>query len=159
MTHRKAGQPTRRQVLIAGGLVGAGIGVGTMFNAANLKTAQRSGIAFGTTVSLKANHADATQLNTALDSAWREITEVEKAASLFRAESALSQLNSAGFIDNPSVTLVQMLRDALDIARLTDGAFDPTVQPLWRVYADAFAAGRTATAAEIATASALIGWQ
>ncbi len=158
MIDRTLWKPSRRQVLIAGGLVGAGIGVGTIFNAANLKTAQRSGIAFGTTVSLKANHADATQLDTALDAAWREITEVEKAASLFRAESALSQLNSAGFIDNPCVTLVQMLKDALDIARLTDGAFDPTVQPLWRVYADAFAAGRAATADEIATASALIGW-
>ncbi len=159
MTNRTPWKPSRRQILIAGGLVGASAGVGTMFNAAKLKTGQRSGIAFGTTVSLKANHADATQLNTALDSAWREIVQVEKAASLFRADSALSQLNSVGFIDNPSVTLIQMLTDALDIARLTDGAFDPTVQPLWRVYATAHASGRTATDTEIASASALIGWQ
>ena len=162
MTQREAQHeawlPSRRQVLIAGGLVGAVANVGAYLNAPKLKIAQRSGIAFGTTVSLKASHADAIQLNNALDAAWREIVRVEQAASLFRPESALSTLNRMGALVDPPETLVQLIAEALDIARLTGGAFDPTVQPLWRVYANAHAAGRTATDAEIASASALIGW-
>ncbi len=158
-TQHEAWRPSRRQVLIVGGIVGSGLTAGIATITSQSKTAQRSGIAFGTTVSLKASHTDAAQLNTALDAAWREIGEVEKSVSLFRPESALSRLNSAGFIDSPPETLIQMLTEALSIARLTDGAFDPTVQPLWRVYANAFAAGRTATEDEVATASALIGWR
>lgn len=159
MTKRDLWKPSRRQVLIAGGLAGSGLGVCTLFETSKLKSAQRSGIAFGTTVSLKASHSDAALLDRALDAAWREIAHVEHAASLFRAESALSQLNRSGTLDNPPEALLQMLTEAIDIARLTDGAFDPTVQPLWRLYANAYAAGRTATDAEIASASALIGWR
>lgn len=160
MSHHTPWKPSRRNVLIAGGLIGSGVGAGAMLlQAAGMRTAQRSGIAFGTKVSLKASHANAARLDQALDAAWGEIVRVEKAASLFRPESALSTLNRTGALANPPETLVQMLTEAIGIARLTDGAFDPTVQPLWRVYADAFDAGRTATGDEIATASALIGWQ
>ncbi|MEQ1719096.1 MAG: FAD:protein FMN transferase, partial [Hyphomicrobium sp.] len=123
-----------------------------------MKTAQRSGIAFGTKVSLKAQHAEAAVLETALDAAWREIVRVEQAVSLFRSESAISRLNRDGVLDDPPETLVQMLAQALDIARLTDGAFDPTVQPLWKVYDAAFAAGRPATDSDVAAAGALIGF-
>lgn len=160
MSHHTPWKPSRRNVIIAGGLIGSGIGAGAMFMpATGMKTAQRSGIAFGTTVSLKASNASAAQLDRALDAAWREIIRVEQAASLFRPESALSQLNRSGALNNPPETLVQLLAEALEIARLTDGAFDPTVQPLWRVYANAYAAGRPAADADIASASALIGWQ
>lgn len=158
MIDRTLWKPSRRQVLIAGGLYGSGLNAGALFDASKLKMVQRSGIAFGTKVSLKAGHADTTLLDQALDAAWNEIVQVEKSASLFRPESALSQLNRTGVLDDPPETLVQMLTEALDLARLTDGAFDPTVQPLWRVYADAYATGRTATDDEIAAASALIGW-
>ena len=159
MTQHSHWKPSRRQVLITGGLASSGLAVGAFLHASKLKTALRSGIAFGTTVSLKACHADAARLDRALDAAWGEISRVEQAASLFRAESALSDLNRAGRLDAPPHILVQLLTEAMDIAKVTDGAFDPTIQPLWRVYADAFAAGRAATDDEIATASALIGWR
>ncbi len=159
MSQHTSWKPSRRNVLIAGGLIGSGVGAGAMLlPAAGMKTAQRSGIAFGTKVSLKASHEDAARLDQALDAAWQEIIRVEHAASLFRPESALNMLNRTGALDNPPEALVQMLTEAIGIAHLTDGAFDPTVQPLWRVYADAFAAGRTASEKDIVTASALISW-
>ena len=103
--------PSRRQVLIAGGLTGAGLSASALHlstQSSDLKTAQRFGIAFGTKVSLKDCHTKA---------------------------------------------------DSLEIARLTDGAFDPTVQPLWRVYASAYKQQRYASEAEITAARALIGWR
>ena len=161
MKHTSPCRPSRRQVLIAGGLAVGGLSAQNMFGTARptwLKTAQRAGIAFGTKVSLKAAHANAEVLNKALDAAWREMLDVESAATLFRSESPICQLNRTGWLDNPPELLVQMLIQSLDIARMTDGAFDPTVQPLWRVYAGAYAAERYATEAEIAAAHALIGW-
>ena len=154
--------PSRRQVLIAGGLTGAGLSASALHLSAqssDLKTAQRFGIAFGTKVSLKASHSNAEILNTALDAAWHEMLSVEAAATLFRAESPICQLNRTGILENPPAILVQMLTDSLEIARLTDGAFDPTVQPLWRVYAGAYKQQRYATEAEITAARALIGWR
>jgi thiamine biosynthesis lipoprotein len=38
--------------------------------------------------------------------------------------------------------MVALLKASLSFAEMTDGAFDPTVQPLWRLYADHFAAGQ-----------------
>ena len=154
--------PSRRQVLIAGGLTGAGLSASALHLSAqssDLKTAQRFGIAFGTKVSLKACHTKADILDSALDAAWHEMLGVEAAATLFRVESPICQLNRTGRLDNPPELLVQMLKDSLEIARLTDGAFDPTVQPLWRVYAGAYKQQRYASEAEITAARALIGWR
>ena len=154
-------RPSRRQILIAGGLAASGLSAHAMYDparATNMKTAQRAGIAFGTTVSLKAACTDTALLDNALDAAWRELLAVEAAATLFRPDSPICQLTKMGVLETPPELLVQMLTEALNIARLTDGAFDPTVQPLWRLYADAYAAGRYATEAEIFAASEMIGW-
>jgi thiamine biosynthesis lipoprotein len=164
MSARGPLKPSRRQVLIAGGLCGAGLAAGAaaVFDPsliAGFKTSDRKGVAFGTIVALKAAHEDAGILEASLDAAWAEMVRVEMAASLFRPQSALSQLNRTGALDNPPALLVDMLKQAIEVAELTGGAFDPTVQPLWLTYDRAYAAGRTASADEVATASALMGWR
>jgi FAD:protein FMN transferase len=157
---------SRRKVLItggiaAGGLASAGIGSGAFLSAAGASqiTSERRGIAFGTIVSLKASHKDARTLEVALDAAWKELVHVEEAASLFRADSGLCRLNREGVLVAPPARLVELLNEALAISGLTDGAFDPTVQPLWLVYDKAYKAGGYATSDEIARARALIGWR
>lgn len=77
------------------------------------------------------------------------ITEVEAAASLFRSHSALSRLNATGRLDDPPPALLDLLRLSGHIHGVTDGRFDPTVQPLWHALAE----GRDPTAAR-----ASIGW-
>lgn len=77
------------------------------------------------------------------------IAEVEGAASLFRAGSALSRLNAAGRLDDPPPALIELLALSDLLHRATDGAFDPTVQPLWRALAEGRDPGPT---------RALIGW-
>ena len=65
--------------------------------------------------------------------------EVEAAASVFREDSPIAQLNASGSVRLPPVMpvnfdLAALLRRALDMARVTDGAFDPTVNPLMRLW-------------------------
>lgn len=80
------------------------------------------------------------------------IAEVEAAASLFHAASALSRLNAAGRLDDPPPALCDLLALAGRVHAATQGRFDPTVQPLWRALAE----GRWA--ADVAQARAAIGW-
>lgn len=162
MSLKQTWTPSRRQVLIAGGLASGALGVGMFGNVAaraGLSSAERRGVAFGTIVSLKAVHADAGLLDRALDAAWAEIVAVEQAASLFNPESALSRLNRDGTLDKPPAALFALLSAALEIAQVSDGAFDPTVQPLWGLYANAFAEGRDVREEELAVVRPIVGWR
>ena len=161
MMRRSVPKLSRRKVLIAGGLAAGGLGAIALRGAAGASeiASERRGIAFGTTVFLKASHHDARTLEAALDAAWMELVHVEDAASLFRADSAICRLNRDGVLAAPPARLVDTLKEALAISQMTDGAFDPTVQPLWRLYDDAYQAGVYATSDEIARASALMGWR
>lgn len=77
------------------------------------------------------------------------IEEVEAAASLFRASSALSRLNAEGQFLDPPRALVDLLHLSNRMFAMTGGRFDPTVQSLWRALAE----GK-----DPAPASLTIGW-
>jgi thiamine biosynthesis lipoprotein len=64
----------------------------------------------------------------------REVTAIESAFSLYQPNSTLSQLNRHGQViaDERFRTL---LDHALEMADITAGAFDPTIQPLWTALA------------------------
>jgi thiamine biosynthesis lipoprotein len=68
-----------------------------------------------------------------------EVARLEGIFSLHRPDSELVRLNAAGRLRAPSHDLRIVLAEARRFAVLTDGAFDPSVQPLWRLYADHFA--------------------
>ena len=63
-----------------------------------------------------------------------EIARLEKIFSLYRGDSELTYLNENGYLSDPAPELVDVLFQADHISRLTDGAFDVTVQPLWQLY-------------------------
>lgn len=154
-------KPSRRQVLICGGLASGVLATGAwaMGSKGALKTGHRAGIAFGTTVTLRALHADEKQLEAGLDAAWAQIVEVQKAANLFDADSALSRLNRDGHIENAPPALIEMLTAAQEISALTHGAFDVTVQPLWTIYETAHRAGQLPSETELASVRDLIGYR
>ena len=52
----------------------------------------------------------------------------------------LVRLNRTGELADPPMDMVRLLSEAARFSRLTDGAFDVTVQPLWRLYAEHFPA-------------------
>lgn len=70
-----------------------------------------------------------------------EIDRLEGLFSLYRPDSTLSRLNRDGLFEDASADFVALIETALKVAALTGGAFDPTVQPLWRLYADHFREG------------------
>ncbi|TIV23453.1 MAG: FAD:protein FMN transferase, partial [Mesorhizobium sp.] len=77
--------------------------------------------------------------------------------------SALSRLNSDGELADPPQELVELLAASARYARATGGAFDPTVQPLWTVYANHFGVAEAdpngPSAADIRGAVAKCGYQ
>lgn len=150
---------TRRQVLRAALGLGALALVGGSAASTALRWQRRDLVGFGTTLSLQAGHADEAQLSTALDAAVATLQRIEAQMSLFRDDSALSRLNRDGRLDAPPPELRELLAISLDIARHSDGAFDPTVQPLWLAFAHAQAQGRLPTRGEVAAARALVDWR
>lgn len=165
MSAREARLPARRRILIgAAGLASAaGLGGIAAFRASaagrGLTLRTRAGLAFGTTVALTAAGSEAVAVEAALTDGFAAMRAVESAASLFRADSALTRLNRDGVSEAPAPHLVALLRCALDLAARTDGAFDPTVQPLWPVWAGAAARGERPEPEALGAALGRVGWR
>ncbi len=144
--------------LVALGQVGAVVGAGTN-PGATLRWRRRDLVGFGTTLSLAAAHADEPTLTAALDAAVATLQRIEAQMSLFRDDSALSRLNRDGRLADAPPELHELLGIANAVARASDGAFDPTVQPLWLAFANAQREGRLPTPREVSKARGLVGWQ
>ncbi|WP_338311639.1 FAD:protein FMN transferase [Bradyrhizobium sp. TM239] len=91
-----------------------------------------------------------------------EIDRLENALSLFQSGSELRRLNRDGALVEPGGDLRRAVALALEIADLTNGLFDPTVQALWEAHVDWFAdKGRTGLPPEavIAEARRAVDWR
>lgn len=92
-----------------------------------------------------------------------EIERLERIFSLRRADSALARLNATGRLPSPPAEILEVLSLARSISHQTEGAFDPTVQPLWALHARHFArAGadpRGPAERDVAQARARTGWE
>lgn len=74
---------------------------------------------------------------------------MEGTFSLYRPDSVLSRLNREGYLESPAE--LDGILDHVDAAhQVTDGLFDPTVQPLWTALA---------TGHDTSEARKLIGWR
>ena len=120
---------------------------------------ERSLVALGTVLSLRLAHENAAHAERALDAAVATIHHIESQMSLFRPDSALSQLNRDGQLRQPDADLLRILQMSQDVAQRSDGAFDVTVQPLWRVFEQAQREGRLPTPAEVGQARERVGWR
>ena len=67
-----------------------------------------------------------------------EVERLELVFSLFRHDSEISRLNHSGRLLTPSADLIAVLETAREVAEASNGAFDPTVQPLWNAYSGHF---------------------
>jgi FAD:protein FMN transferase len=116
-------------------------------------------LGFGTTLWLRAAHADGARAEAGLSAAVVAIRNVESQMSLFDSTSALSRLNRDGALAGPPRELLEVLTLARHVAQRSQGAFDVTVQPLMRVWQDAHRAARRPTAPELHAARTLVGWR
>ncbi len=107
------------------------------------------GHAMGAEISLSLD-ADISVARPAIRAVRDLIERCEMQFSLYRPQSALSRLNHDGHLSAPAEPFHRLLRLCDDMHRLTNGRFDPSIQPLW----SALAQGGDANAARQA-----IGWR
>ena len=100
------------------------------------------GSALGAQVSIEIHHPDRAEAERLVDRCVQDVRRLEQQFSLYRADSAISTLNRTGILVAPDADMVALLKASLLFAGMTDGAFDPTVQPLWQLYADHFSSER-----------------
>jgi thiamine biosynthesis lipoprotein len=93
---------------------------------------QRARPLLGTLVEIAAGGAPANEVQAAISRAFARIEEIQTRMSWHNRESELSCLNRAahrGWMEI-SPDLASVLRMAMDLARHSDGLFDPTIAPL-----------------------------
>jgi thiamine biosynthesis lipoprotein len=98
------------------------------------------GTALGGPARIALYHVERSAARAAIAACVAEIERLENEFSLYRAGSALSRLNREGVLDAPSQDMRRLLSESLRFAELSDGTFDISIQPLWRLYAEHFAA-------------------
>jgi len=71
----------------------------------------------------------------AIGAAFARMEEIERIASIFDEQAEAFQLNRDGRLDAASDDLLKLITMSIDYNRVTDGAFDITVQPLLDLWA------------------------
>ncbi|MEO8599738.1 MAG: FAD:protein FMN transferase, partial [bacterium] len=118
-----------------------------------------SELAFGTTVTIKVLHGDAVSAQAAIQAALREVKKIDGLMSVYQERSQVFALNRHGLVDAPDDHLLYVLAFAQQLSRLTAGAFDITVQPLWRAFSEARSRGALPAPDQIAAAKSLVDWR
>lgn len=121
----------------------------------NLKRVDQRSWALGSEISLVAYHEERATAKRALGAAFKTLDELEDVLSLYRPHSQICQLNREGVLKQPHDYLFTVLQNALRWASLTDGAFDPTVQPLWSLYAG----GKPPDPSELEESRQVVNWK
>ncbi len=96
------------------------------------------GTMLGATATMKIHHPRRAEAERLVEAACAEARRLERLFSLYLPDSALVVLNRSGILVDPAPELVELLADSRRYSELSDGMFDPTVQPLWQLYVDHF---------------------
>lgn len=102
--------------------------------------------------------ASPSEARAACDAAFARGRELDARLSDYREDSELNRLCRAGEIA-ASTDLFRVMERALAIARVSDGAFDPTVGPLTRLWRASVRTRSLPDAATLAAARARTGWR
>jgi len=155
-------RPSRRRLLIAAAAGGLALLAGDA-RTVRATTWRWQGSALGAESTILLAHPDRAAAEQALIACCAEIARLERVFSLYRRDSALSQLNRQGRLEAPPLELVELLAFSARVSDLTGGAFDVTVQPLWELYAAHFANPGAVSAgpsdAALSATLALVDWR
>ena len=149
---------SRRQLL----KWGMGLGVSSMAaqgHAAALVWRERAMLGFGTTLWIRAGHANASQLDAALAAAVQALRLIEGEMSLFNPDSAVSRLNATGVLQKPSMHMRSVLAWAALVSGRSGGAFDISMQPLWQAWSAAQGQQGAPSSQALQRARRLVKWQ
>ena len=86
-------------------------------------------------------HPDAAFARRTILRVRHEVERFERIFSLYRTDSEISRLNAAGKLVKPSPELRLLVEESHRLGELSGGAFDISVQPLWRLYEAHFWSG------------------
>lgn len=121
------------------------------------------GTALGAPASIQLYHADEARAQAAIVAGVEELKRLETIFSVYRADSAISQLNREGVLEKAPADFVALLSRALSLAKISDGVYDPTIQPVWQLYFRHFTASRPnpagPAAGDLAAALSLVDWR
>lgn len=129
--------PTRRRMITIAATVAGSAFIGGRLARAGEALRWR-GSALGAQVSIDIFHPNRKEAETIIQGCLTEVRRLEQQFSLYSEDSAICTLNRSGILVAPDPDMVALLRASLEFSELTDGAFDPTVQPLWQLYAGHF---------------------
>lgn len=154
----------RKFIVLSAAAGGAGlVPLGSSQAATEAPLIEWTGVVLGALSTLRLHHPDREAGKRIVQRAVAEAHRLEGIFSLYRTDTALSELNRRGVLAAPPAELVELLSLCDHLWRDTEGTFDPTVQPLWRCYADHFSAAgadpRGPAPEELAAALDLVGWQ
>ena len=127
------------------------------------KPVRWDGTALGAPASIQLYHTDEAQARAAIAAGLGELKRLEAIFSVYRADSSISMLNREGVLGNAPDDFIAMLTHALSLAKISDGVYDPTVQPVWQTYFRHFIASNPDPAGpspgDLAAALALVDWR
>ncbi|MDD5300161.1 MAG: FAD:protein FMN transferase [Gallionella sp.] len=130
---------------------------------AQAKPVRWDGTALGAPASIQLYHTDEAQAHAAIAAGLAELKRLEAIFSVYRADSSISLLNREGVLENAPDDFIAMLTRALSLAKISDGVYDPTIQPLWQTYFRHFTASNPDPAGpsqrDLAAALALVNWR
>ena len=116
-------------------------------------------LAFGTTVRVALFETDSVRATAAIDAALHELRAVDSLMSIYDERSQVFQLNRDGELADSDPRLLVVLAQARALSLATRGAFDITVQPLWRAYREAPQANGRPLPGVALRAGAKVGWR
>ena len=111
----------------------------------------------GSFFSITVIHNSRDEAQNAIGLANAEIDRLGKIFSRFDADTPVAQLNKVGTLDSAPPELMAVINRSLYFHRLTNGAFDITVQPVVDLFKTSFATGHKPTDAEITALLPRIG--
>lgn len=149
---------TRRSFIKLCGLLGAGAAAGAilptekaealLFGKKEYKVSDTR-LIMGSFLSITAIHSSRDQAENAIGLAFDEIKRLGAIFSRHDAGTPVALLNSKGSITSAPPELTDVINRSLHYHRMTNGAFDITVQPVVDLFKQSFAAGHTPTDSEI----------
>jgi len=121
------------------------------------------GTALGAPASIQLYHTNEAQARAAIAAGLGELKRLEAIFSVYREDSSISMLNRDGVLENAPGDFIAMLTRSLLLAKISEGVYDPTVQPLWQTYFRHFTANNPDPGGpaprDISAALALVDWR
>ena len=130
------GRPTRRRFLrVAAAVAGLPPLIAALrATAPKAQLHSWQGEVLGALSELTLWHPDAAFARQTIVRVRHEVERFERIFSLYRRDSEISRLNEAGKLLKPSQELRTLVEESQHLGELSGGAFDVSVQPLWRLY-------------------------